>query len=154
MKRPGRGRITTTPVAETMIQLLGGEFSGSVCCTQQQVHDLRRLYGFQPDPEVSRKPNRSVRPSDPIDHSSTPLACAGSIRNMFRAAETDGLRMIAWFAKWCEPDTDPVKALIQLAIDAGWDVDPEDVAWVEGWEVGRAKDRESNDEQETAEEDS
>jgi hypothetical protein len=54
---------------------------------------------------------------------------AGADANMMRYAEEDGLRIVAWLAKFVEPGSDPLKALVSLAADAGWDVDPVDVAW-------------------------
>ncbi len=61
-----------------------------------------------------------------------PLMQAGADRNMARYAEHDGLRLVAWLARHVPEGGDPLKTLIQLAVDAGWDVPPEDIAWAEG----------------------
>lgn len=36
-----------------------------------------------------------------------------------------------WLAKYVPPGEDPLRHLVQLAVNAGWDVDPEDVEWAE-----------------------
>ena len=46
-----------------------------------------------------------------------------------RDAETDGLRIVAWLAKHMMPGADPLKAVVAIAVEAGWDVDPHDVEW-------------------------
>jgi hypothetical protein len=56
---------------------------------------------------------------------------AGADRNMVRHAESDGIRLIAWLAKYVPEGEDPLKTLVQLAVDAGWDVDPSDVTWAD-----------------------
>ncbi|HZL96042.1 MAG TPA: hypothetical protein VFB99_20460 [Vicinamibacterales bacterium] len=60
---------------------------------------------------------------------------AGADRDVFRHAELDGLRLLAWIARYVPPGEDPLKSLVMLASDAGWDVDPDDVAWAEGVEL-------------------
>lgn len=54
---------------------------------------------------------------------------SGDARDVFRRASRDGLRMLAFLAKYIEPGGDPVKLLVQLASDAGFDVDGSDVEW-------------------------
>lgn len=56
---------------------------------------------------------------------------AGADVNMMRHAEEDGLRIVAWLAQHMEPGADPLKTIVQMAIDAGWDVDPVDAEWAE-----------------------
>lgn len=53
----------------------------------------------------------------------------GDARNMFRHAQHDGLRVMAFLSRFLEPGEDPVKMLIQMAVDAGFDVDPSDIEW-------------------------
>lgn len=55
----------------------------------------------------------------------------GADRNAIRHARSDGMRMLAWIAGHLQPGDDPVKTLVRLAVDAGWDVDPEDIDWAE-----------------------
>jgi hypothetical protein len=57
------------------------------------------------------------------------LLQAGADRNMIRHAEHDGLRLIAWLARHVPAGEDPLKSLVLAAVDAGWDVSPEDASW-------------------------
>ena len=82
---------------------------GGIAITQSEMASLRALYSVGCDPN--------------------PLLQAGADRNLMRQAEEDGLRLLVWLAKYVEKGTDPLKTLIQLAGDAGFDVDPEDMAW-------------------------
>ena len=91
--------------------LLGFEFAfEGVHFTRAQASALRKLYGF--------------RRSEP-----GPLIEPGDQRSMMRRAVQDGLRMVAWMAKHCEPGEDPVRKLARLVEDAGYDLDPADYAW-------------------------
>jgi hypothetical protein len=54
---------------------------------------------------------------------------AGADRNAMRHASSDGLRLLAWIAKFVPPGGDPVKTLVQIASEAGFDVDPSDLTW-------------------------
>jgi hypothetical protein len=112
-----------------MIKLLGfGVTSDSVTLTTDEFRSIHKLYGFKPE-----KPDSNPSAPEPSRQGSThPIMQAGADRNSIRHAESDGLRMVGWIAKFLPEGEDPVKALIQLAVDAGWDVDPEDVTWVEG----------------------
>lgn len=47
---------------------------------------------------------------------------AGSTRNLLRAAKADGLRLIAFIARFCEPGEDPVKFLARVLLDQGYDI--------------------------------
>jgi hypothetical protein len=51
-----------------------------------------------------------------------------------RYAERDGLRLVAWLARFTASGADPLKAVIELASAAGWDVDPSDFDWAESGE--------------------
>lgn len=146
--------LVTTPVAATFIKLLGvGVTCGPVAYTKAQYHSLNRLYGITkeqpnkkpPPPEEPKREDfdlehkyqdamrqhklameRHAKWEDP-----RPLYQAGADRNMLRYAEADGLRMIGFVAKFCETGEDPLKTIVRMAIDAGYDVDPEDVSWAE-----------------------
>ncbi len=158
-KRPPvkRGDVTT-PLAETMIALLGpGMRHESVLWTRDETAALNKLYGFVPEKPNKRPPRPEpevVDPSEPpYKHEDAkrrhaeavkrweawtdplPLMQAGADRNMARHAMHDGLRLIAWLAKHVPPGTDPLKTLIQMAALAGWDVSPEDMTWAEDEEV-------------------
>lgn len=50
------------------------------------------------------------------------MADAGDLRNLFRHAEADGLRLSAYIARFVEPGQDPVQVLHGLLLDAGCDV--------------------------------
>lgn len=92
-----------------MIGLLGGITYQTVAISTDEARSLERLYGFTPDePGI-------------MQH--------GATRNMLRHAEADGLRMVAWFARFIPPGEDPLKYLVQLTVERGWDITPEDVAW-------------------------
>jgi predicted NAD/FAD-dependent oxidoreductase len=45
---------------------------------------------------------------------------------------SDGLRLVAWLARYVEPGKDPLRTLVELACQAGWDVDPIDMGWAQG----------------------
>ena len=114
--RPGEPhRLFVTPKDEELYELLGGQWHEGVSLTQDQLRALNRLYEMAPVP-----PGKEQY-----------LLQAGADRNMFRHAEHDGLRLLAWLAKWVEPGTDPLKVLVQVAVAAGWNVDPEDAEWAE-----------------------
>ena len=161
-KRPQvAGSYVTTPMAATMIQLLGlGGVAGGVALSRDETQAIAKLYGFKPEPPHERPP-KPVREPDPAgtpewdrrdrdakhkaqvaawENWTDPRAFhqAGADRNMIRHAEHDGLRLVAWLAKHVPAGDDPLKTLVQAAIEAGWDVSPEDVSWVEDdVEVGR-----------------
>jgi hypothetical protein len=46
----------------------------------------------------------------------------GSDRNLFRHAQRDGLRLMAFLSEFVEQGHDPVKLVVQLASEAGFDV--------------------------------
>lgn len=111
------GSATTTPRSAEMISLLGtGMRHGGVAVSRDEYLRLRDLYGFVEE-------NRNAKAGK--------LLQAGADRAMFREAELDGLRIVAWLAKYVEPGRDPMKTIVRMAIDAGFDVDPSDVEWIE-----------------------
>jgi hypothetical protein len=160
MKRPTvngpNGSVVTTPSASTLIQLLGSSFvfHGNAF-TNDQYAALKRLYGFKKEskgvrPEIPPRPNQPegypFRPNDAYKEEKAAYDAAvnwsddqayrqaGADRNLTRHMEADGLRLVAWLAKFVLPGEDPLKTLIQLATDAGWDVEPSDEEWAEGCE--------------------
>jgi hypothetical protein len=116
-KRPGNSSATTTPRSAEMLSLVGGGMRhGGVAVTSDEYLRLCRLYGiFQEDRTTS----------------AGRFAQAGADVSVFRAAELDGLRIVAWLAKHIEPGQDPLKTIVQMAIEYGLDVDPADVDWIE-----------------------
>ena len=111
-RRPGWPRFwASTPSAKEIISLTGGDggYHG-VRFTCQERAALDRLY-------VDRFVAPGLR--------RTMATCDGD-----RLAAIDGLRIVAWLARWLEPGDDPLRAVISLAIQAGWDAElwPEEVS--------------------------
>lgn len=148
------GTIITTPAALTWLQLLGaGVTVGSVTLTSSEFNAVRKLYGFtaekpnkKPKPPVA--PDRTKFKSDldyrdaMRDHESAvdkhdrwvdplPIMQAGADRNAVRHAETDGLRLVAYLARFVPAGSDPVKTLVQALAEAGFDVPCEDIEWAD-----------------------
>jgi hypothetical protein len=144
-KRPQTdGSYTTTPMAAAMMTLLGaGMKSGGVTFSRSETKALAKLYGFKPEAPRQRPPKPEPPHPGPLnfreenDYKAAlktwkdprEFFQAGANRDLLRHAEHDGLRLIAWLAKYVHEGSDPLKTLIQLAVDAGWDVDPTDVAF-------------------------
>lgn len=148
------GTTVTTPAALTWLQLLGaGTTVGSVTLTSSEFNAVRKLYGF-----TAEKPNKKPKP--PVvpdrtkfkndldyrdamrDHESAvdkhnrwvdprPIMQAGADRNVVRHAEADGLRLVAYLARFVPAGSDPIKTLIQALAEAGFDVPYEDVEWAD-----------------------
>jgi hypothetical protein len=147
------GSGVTTPAAATMIALLGPGLQHEGNLLSRSEHQaLAKVYGF-----VAEKPSK--KPAKPVLAPSEgktqfeiedeyqrqvanwerwedprPLLQAGASRNLVREAAHDGFRLVAWIAKYVEPGQDPLKTLIQMACDAGFDVDPADVDFAVGVE--------------------
>lgn len=111
IRRPEfKGSDITTPKAAMIMELLGvGIVAKSVALSSDEFRAVKKLYGYQPE-----------------EH---PLTQAGSDRNVIREAECDGLRLIAWLAKFVPAGEDPLKTLIQIADEAGCNVSYEDISW-------------------------
>jgi len=62
----------------------------------------------------------------------SPFTQAGTDRNTLRHAECDGLRMLAWISRFMDQGDDPVRTLVQIAVEAGLDVSAEDFEWADG----------------------
>ncbi len=143
----------TTPGISTMIALLGsGYVHGGVAMSRDEYRALNKVYGFKPE-KPNKRPEKPVQPPykgktswdrelEDREHQSRvekwerwedPQAYmqAGADRNMIRQAEHDGLRLVAWLAKYVPEGEDPLKTVIQMVIDSGFDVDPADVSYAE-----------------------
>lgn len=154
------GHYTTTPKSKVVFRLLGtGLRTGAITLTRDETTALNKLYGLEPEkpnkrpPEPKYKEPEMAPGANPYDHRRAvdkaqeehkravelwetwtdprPFMQAGADRNMVRHAEHDGMRLIAWLAKYVPAGEDPLKTLVQLTVDAGYDVDPSDIAWVE-----------------------
>jgi hypothetical protein len=159
----------TTPGTVSLMSLLGpGLRSGNIVLSLDQTRNLNRIYGFDEEKPNQRPPR--PKPPEPLppnasweakrdynraleDHKSAveswekwtdprSFLQAGADRNMIRYAEADGMRLVAWIAKYVEAGEDPLKTLIQMASDAGFDVDPSDIEWANG-EEGEEDDEEA-----------
>lgn len=96
----------TTPRTETLNHLLGSSIRyEGVVISKEEKKKLDILYGYEKE--------------------------VGADRNMLRYAAHDGLRIMAWLARSAETGEDPLKLVIRMAIDQGFDVDPEDVAYAD-----------------------
>lgn len=154
MKRPTsdnmNGCVVTTPRVSSMMQLLGSgtTYKGNAL-SSDEFRAVKKLYGFQKEkPGVKPSPPKApelkdfkssweyedamIRHRNAISHpwqDPQSFMQAGADRNVMREAETDGLRLLAWIAKYVPKGEDPLKSLIQAVTEAGWDIDPEDVEW-------------------------
>lgn len=116
MKRPViNGSTVVSPSSAMSLQLLGGRTYKDIAFTNDEFKAIQKLYGFT---EEDEHPNKK-------------LYQAGADRNAFRHAESDGLRLLAWLAKYLEPGQDPLKTLIQFAADSGVDVEYSDIEYAE-----------------------
>lgn len=161
--RTGANAVVTTPNAGVMIDLLGpGIHTEAVLLSRDEWKHVKRLYGYTPEKPTPKPPE----PVDPGPDASweaqhkyndakrawdrwedpRPMMQAGADRNALRHAACDGMRLLAWIAKHVEPGEDPLKTLVQMAIGAGFDVDPEDYGWATS-----VQDEETADEAEEAE---
>ena len=100
---------TTTPLSETLIKLLGGTSVDGVTLSSDERKEILRIYKIESEENV--------------------MMAAGAQRNAYRAATSDGLRIMAWIAKYLEKDEDPLRFIVQLVDKAGFDVDYEDIEW-------------------------
>lgn len=103
----------STPTAATSVKLLGGRRSEGVCFSQDEVDSLCNLY------EVDLAALSNI------------LIDAGMWRDVVRSTQHDGMRVMAVLARFLEPKQDPVKLILQLMAEAGYDVDDHDWAYDE-----------------------
>jgi hypothetical protein len=161
LKRPTtkkRLATVTTPLSATMIELLGpGLASGGIVLTRSESQAIEDLYGYKKE-EPSKRPPEPTPPTPPGPSSGPddarayrrlmeeydkamvkwrkwedplPLMQAGAARNAIRDAQVDGLRLLAWIAKYVEPGHDPLKTLVQFAAEAGMPVSSEETEWAD-----------------------
>lgn len=152
MDRPSyEGSYVTTPEVSSTIQLLGFAHRGSVALTHDQLRHIQKLYGFvkeqpqqKPDPPAAprredfkmlwefenaeRDHERALKRHEKWEDPQA-LFQAGADRNALRHAQFDGMRIIAWLAQYVPVGEDPLKHVVQLASQAGFDVSIEDVEW-------------------------
>lgn len=149
-----QGTTVTTPAAITWLSLLGsGVTSGNVTLTKSEFAAVRKMYGF-----TAEKPNKKPAPptepqkkdfKDEWTYRSAldkhrkametwdkwtdprPIMQVGADRNAVRHAEADGLRIVAYLARYVPAGADPLKTLIQSLAAAGFDVPYEDVEWAD-----------------------
>jgi|APSaa5957512622_1039677.scaffolds.fasta_scaffold164042_1 hypothetical protein len=142
-----------TPTDETMIQLLGGQAYDGVTFTNDQIRSLYSSYGhtYYDKDEVEKdlvtqwekncanlrekhaeavkkrmwvtKLELPKRPDAEAVQSHINWMMAGSQVNMFKHVKCDGLRAMAYLAKFLEKGEDPVKLIANMAIDAGFDAE-------------------------------
>lgn len=87
-------------------------------------------YNEKWDPKFGRHRDYAVdKPEPPDGISSLPWLRAGSTVNVYRWVQRDGLRVMAFLARYLEKGQDPVKLVAQLCIEAGYDV-PDDHDWI------------------------
>lgn len=143
------GNTCATPMDATMIALLGGKRVEGVAFSVDQYRALERHYGydmkkaregavayaeeadkreleaheaFMADPDIPSRDKRGKRAPKPSLTSVDQFMVAGAERNMFRAVQEDGMRVMAFIAKYLETGQDPVKMLAQLMLEAGFDM--------------------------------
>jgi hypothetical protein len=110
-------RHFSDPITKKAVEEAGGghAFSGSVAFSPEQLGALAHAYDF--DLEADQ------------DCPAAELMLAGTVRNLMRHAESDGMRLMAVLAKWLKKGQDPVKLLVFLADQSGLTVDPELAEW-------------------------
>jgi hypothetical protein len=89
---------------------------------------LEKVYGPVDHEALSEHRIGPVRQKEEGENA---LLLAGTIRNLLRAAEVDGLRVIGALLEHLQQGEDPVKFVLRLLLDAGYDVDPEDIEWID-----------------------
>lgn len=154
MKYPGQPRTTcSTPSAEQSIAFFGGNSHGPVTVSNTQFKALAKVYQFTDNlsrVETAREEHKKAHawrvakyeeskkawnpeapPKEtPFDEKAVlRFLDAGVVRDVFRETERDGIRIMAFLAKFVEPGQDPVKLIVQMASDCGYDVDPADFEW-------------------------
>lgn len=122
----------TTPRNSEILGLIGGGLvHEGLALTNDEVRALRKLYGY----DEPRKPLLEENPSYGSRDKSQKVEDfhqAGADRNLIRHAQLDGLRLVAWLAKFVDKDEDPLAFLVSVMADSGMDVDIEDIEWVHG----------------------
>lgn len=96
--------LTATTMDANMIELLGQYArQDGVAFTAEQVKNLKKIYDFDES-------------DDNI------LTQAGDQRNLMRYVQADGMRVMAFLARYLEPGEDPVRVVQDLFMQTGFDV--------------------------------
>ncbi len=103
---PGNGGSITAsdPGAACMIDLLGGSNFFGVGFSNDQTRALARIYEF----DLGNHDNAMME--------------AGIHRNLMRVVQRDGLRLMGIMSRLAVNGEDPVKLLVSMAIDHGFDM--------------------------------
>lgn len=145
-------RQTATKMDAAMIELLGGQIFEGTQFTSDQVRNLKRVYGFDPkaaaaaadaavelgrkayeaklkeyeerlaDRWASRTPRRPEFDEERVRRDALRFQESGDDRNLMRLASHDGRRVMAFLARFLEPDEDPVSLIARALSDMGFDV--------------------------------
>ena len=106
-KRASTGAsLYSTPSSREIIAMLGGESyqGGTISRDEQAALVADYEYDLKHDPQGQDK-----------------FQLAGAQLYMAREASADGLRVMAWLARFLRPGDDPVQFVAQLAANAGMD---------------------------------
>lgn len=122
----GNGSLVTDRMAGAMIALMGGLTHGQVAFTRDQLKAMYSMYEFEPPVQLGPSPKSSRHL--PVQYRSgvDDLEAAAAFRNMIRRAEADGLRLVAFLAKFMEPGEDPLRLVKEALSELGFDVQLED----------------------------
>lgn len=120
----------TTPRSSEILGLIGGGLvHEGLALTNDEVRALRKLYDEPRKPLLEEEPSYGGRgQSQKLED----FHQAGADRNLIRNAKLDGLRIVAWLAKYVDKNEDPLAFLVSVMADSGMDVDHEDIEWVHG----------------------
>jgi len=159
------GSPCATPTDAKVIQLLGGKSTHGVMFTTDQMQALEEFYGYDfkaaskeaiahakeryksavsayeklmADPDIPDYKKRMRRAPEPVPEDGGgfgEFVVAGSERNLFRAVKEDGLRVMAFLGRFLEPGQDPVKLIVQLMSEVGYDVG-DHYEWAHEDEIG------------------
>jgi len=111
---PG-GSMVSDRMTGVTIALTGGLTKGPVAFSRDQLKHMYKMYKFDPPGQLG--------PPDPYDPGSfEKMAEAAAFRNMTRHAEADGLRIVAFLARFCGPGEGPLSIIKQGLVELGYDV--------------------------------
>lgn len=108
--RTSMGIILATKADVESYELFGGVKFERNGFTKEQVQSLWEYYEFEGELDITAKNFES----------------AGSIRNLLRHINSDGLRVMAFLSKYLEKDEDPVGLVATALIEMGFDVEIEE----------------------------
>jgi len=156
--RPGLPEtVASTPYSMAMIELFGGASFEGVSFSLDEYRAMEKVYSMDAtasgeeaaafskeiyekalkeyeakmaDPSLSRWEKEKLRkPAPPDLEGVKTLFKKGSQRNLMRYAREDGLRLMGVLSRYLESGEDPVKLVLRLMVDVGYDV-PEDFDWI------------------------